>query len=55
MRPWVKAVDYWDVYWEMTEEIKRRFDREGINIPFPQRDVHVYHHGEEKGGADVSG
>ncbi|SEM64043.1 mechanosensitive ion channel family protein [Halomonas caseinilytica] len=55
VRPWVKAVDYWDVYWEMTEEIKRRFDREGINIPFPQRDVHVYHHGEEKGGADVSG
>ncbi|MDR5857838.1 mechanosensitive ion channel [Halomonas eurihalina] len=55
VRPWVKAADYWDVYWEMTEEIKRRFDREGINIPFPQRDVHVYHHGEEKGGADVSG
>lgn len=45
VRPWVKAADYWDVYWEMTEEIKRRFDREGINIPFPQRDVHVYHHG----------
>ncbi|MDT8896426.1 mechanosensitive ion channel [Halomonas sp. I1] len=47
VRPWVNAADYWDVYWEMTEEIKRRFDREGINIPFPQRDVHVYHHGEK--------
>ncbi|ALM54542.1 mechanosensitive ion channel protein [Halomonas huangheensis] len=46
VRPWVKAVDYWDVYWELTEDIKRRFDREGISIPFPQRDVHVYHHGE---------
>ncbi|RAW07737.1 mechanosensitive ion channel protein [Halomonas elongata] len=55
VRPWVKAADYWDVYWEMTEEIKRRFDREGINIPFPQRDVHVYHHGENKNGTDVIG
>lgn len=46
VRPWVKAADYWDVHWEMTEAIKRRFDAEGIRIPFPQRDVHVYHHGE---------
>ncbi|MDT8879874.1 mechanosensitive ion channel [Halomonas saccharevitans] len=52
VRPWVSAGDYWDVYWEMIEEIKRRFDREGISIPFPQRDVHVYHHGEVAGGLD---
>ncbi|SFT46495.1 mechanosensitive ion channel family protein [Halomonas saccharevitans] len=52
VRPWVSAGDYWDVYWEMIEEIKRRFDREGISIPFPQRDVHVYHHGEAAGGLD---
>ncbi|UYG08613.1 mechanosensitive ion channel family protein [Halomonas sp. M4R1S46] len=54
VRPWVKAEDYWDVHWEMTEEIKRRFDVEGISIPFPQRDVHVYHHaeaGEARGAA----
>lgn len=44
VRPWVKAADYWDVYWDLTEDIKRRFDREGISIPFPQRDVHLYHH-----------
>lgn len=50
VRPWVKAGDYWDVHWEMTEAIKRRFDAEGISIPFPQRDVHVYHHGEAAGG-----
>ncbi|RTQ98072.1 mechanosensitive ion channel family protein [Halomonas nitroreducens] len=48
VRPWVKAEDYWDVHWEMTEEIKRRFDAVGISIPFPQRDVHVYHHPETR-------
>ena len=32
--------DYWDVYWDVTREVKLRFDREGISIPFPQRDVH---------------
>jgi small conductance mechanosensitive channel len=42
VRPWVKTDDYWDVYWDLTREVKMRFDREGISIPFPQRDVHVY-------------
>jgi len=42
VRPWVKTEDYWDVYWDLTREVKMRFDREGISIPFPQRDVHVY-------------
>jgi small conductance mechanosensitive channel len=42
VRPWVKTDDYWDVYWEITREVKMRFDREGISIPFPQRDVHLY-------------
>ena len=41
-RPWVKPDDYWDVQWEMPERVKRRFDAEGISIPFPQRDVHLF-------------
>jgi len=46
VRPWVKTSDYWDVYWDLTREVKRRFDEEGVSIPFPQRDVHHYYQGE---------
>jgi len=42
VRPWTKTEDYWDVYWDIMREVKLRFDREGISIPFPQRDVHLY-------------
>ena len=44
VRPWVKASDYWGVHMETIEKIKKAFDAEGINIPFPQRDVHLYQH-----------
>jgi small conductance mechanosensitive channel len=44
VRPWVNKADYWEVYNDVTEQVKRRFDAEGLNIPFPQRDVHVYQH-----------
>ena len=42
VRPWTKTEDYWSVYWDIMREVKLRFDREGISIPFPQRDVHLY-------------
>lgn len=44
VRLWVKSADYWEVYFDMNEAIKLRFDEEGIGIPFPQRDVHIYEH-----------
>jgi small conductance mechanosensitive channel len=44
VRPWVKPVDYWGVYFDMTETIKKKFDEAGVSIPFPQRDVHLYEH-----------
>jgi len=42
VRPWVKTSDYWDVYFDLTEEIKITFDKEGISIPYPQQDVHLF-------------
>lgn len=41
VRPWTSTDDYWGVYWDTTEKIKKRFDEEGISIPYPQQDVHI--------------
>ena len=42
LRPWVKTDDYSGVKFELTEAIKKRFDKEGISFPYPQQDVHLY-------------
>lgn len=44
VRPWVEPANYWDVFFDLTEGIKTKFDENDITIPFPQRDVHVYEH-----------
>lgn len=44
VRAWVKSADYWGVFFDTTETIKKRFDAENISIPFPQQDVHLYQH-----------
>jgi len=41
VRPWCRSKDYWDVYFYMTEHVKKAFDAAGISIPFPQMDVHL--------------
>ena len=40
VRMWVKGADYWGVKFDMTEAIKKAFDENDIEIPFPQRVVH---------------
>ncbi len=42
VRPWTNSENYWEVHWSVTEQVKLRFDAQGISIPFPQRDVHIY-------------
>jgi small conductance mechanosensitive channel len=42
VRPWVKTADYWGVYFDVHEQIKKKFDEQNISIPFPQRDVHMF-------------
>ena len=42
MRVWVNTPDYWGVYFDMHELVKKEFDAQGISIPYPQQDLHVH-------------
>jgi len=42
VRVWVNAGDYWPYFWDVHEKVKKEFDKNGISIPFPQTDVHLY-------------
>lgn len=42
IRMWVNSGDYWKVYFDMNKEVYNVFNEKGLNIPFPQMDVHVH-------------
>ena len=41
LRMWTNSADYWSVFFELQEQMKEAFDREGLSFPFPQRTVHI--------------
>ncbi|MBR9922357.1 MAG: mechanosensitive ion channel [Bacteroidetes bacterium] len=45
-RAWVKAEDYWGLFFDVNKKVYTEFDKEGLNIPFPQMDVHVHNNGQ---------
>lgn len=42
VRVWCKNEDYWQVHFNLLEEVKLKFDNEGISIPYPQMDLHMH-------------
>jgi small conductance mechanosensitive channel len=42
VRAWAESANYWGLFFDLTEQVKLAFDTEGISIPFPQRDVHLF-------------
>lgn len=41
-RPWSKTADSWSVYWNITKQVKREFEANGLKFPYPQQDVHLH-------------
>jgi small conductance mechanosensitive channel len=41
-RVWANTGDYWGIFFDIQENIKKEFDRKAVSIPFPQRDVHLF-------------
>jgi small conductance mechanosensitive channel len=46
VRPWSEAPKYWDVYFKCLEDCKLALDKNGVEIPFPQHDVHLFNHND---------
>jgi small conductance mechanosensitive channel len=42
VRVWSDASDYWGIFFDLTENVKKTFDKKGISIPYPQSDVHLH-------------
>ena len=53
VRPWVRAEDYWSVYWDLTRQVKEAFDAKGLTIPYPQTEMTI-RQGAPFGGAGAS-
>ena len=49
VRPWVNTADYWEVFFDLNRSIKLELERNGLSIPFPQRDVHLFQAGSSSG------
>lgn len=43
-RVWVKKEEYWGMFFDVQEAVKIAFDKKGITIPYPQREMHVYNY-----------
>ncbi|MFA5533438.1 MAG: mechanosensitive ion channel domain-containing protein [Mariniphaga sp.] len=41
VRVWAESSNYWGIYFDMHEKVYKTFEKEGLNIPFPQMDVHL--------------
>ncbi len=48
IRVWTRTDEFWGLHFDMKETVKKAFDREGITIPFPQRDIHIKEGTEKK-------
>ena len=42
VRVWADSANYWGIFFDMNEAVKKEFDKQGISIPYPQTDVHVH-------------
>ena len=49
VRPWTNKENYWALKFDLTEKIKKRFDSEGINFPYPSQDVYLYNQDNQNG------
>ena len=47
LRCWTNRENYWSLRFDLTKQAKQRLDEYDISIPFPQRDVHLYHEGKQ--------
>jgi small conductance mechanosensitive channel len=46
VRVWANSSDYWGIFFDLNENVKKTFDKEGISFPYPQTDVHLHKSGE---------